>query len=319
MRGLELRALGAGDLAAICDLHRRSESFDAVPRVLALEELEEELDDDHVVLASDTRLAELDGSLAGYVYTYYLPSEEREERCYIFGQVDPEYRRRGVGSALMRWAIERAAEQLRSSGRSLARYIRADSFDYIDSAHALFASLGMQPVRYTDELLRPLTDLGAIPTVDGVTIVAWPDDRDEEIRLEKNAAFADHWGSTPTSVEHWHQLVRGFGARPDLSFVGLDDEGQVIAHCLNRRYEADDELLGRRDAWIDSLGTLAQWRGRGIASALIAHSLHAFAGAGLTHASIGVDSENPTGAARLYRSLGFERAQRSIVHQITVE
>ena len=52
---------------------------------------------------------------------------------------------------------------------------------------------------------------------------------------------------------------------------------------------------------------------------MIAHSLHAFAAADLTHASIGVDSENPTGAARLYRSLGFERAQRSITHQLVVE
>jgi ribosomal protein S18 acetylase RimI-like enzyme len=48
---------------------------------------------------------------------------------------------------------------------------------------------------------------------------------------------------------------------------------------------------------------------------LIAHALHAFAEAGLTHASIEVDSENPTGAARLYRSLGFEPRQRTITFE----
>jgi mycothiol synthase len=319
MTGLTLRALRGEDLPSICELHRRSEAFDGVPRVLELDELTEELDDEHVVLATDTRLAELDGRLAGYAYTYHLPSEEREERCYVFGEVEPDCRRRGVGTALMEWALERSTEQLRSSGRDLPRYIRADSFDYIGPAHLLYAKMGLQPVRYMEELLRPLTDLPPIPTIAGVRIVAWPDDRDDEIRLEKNAAFADHWGSTPTSPEHWQQQVRGFGARPDLSFIGLDDDDRVIAHCLNKRYEADDELIGRRDAWIDSLGTLAAWRGKGIASAMIAHSLHAFAAADLTHASIGVDSENPTGAARLYRSLGFERAQRSITHQLVVD
>ena len=271
------------------------------------------------MLATDTRLAELDGRLAGYAYTYHLPSDVREERCFVFGQVDPEFRRRGVGSGLLMWAIERSAQQLRSTGRDLPRYIRTEAYEYVDGAHALFAGLGMQPVRYTDELLRPLCGLIPIPVIEGARIIAWPEGRDEEIRLAKNAAFADHWGSTPTSAELWHQMVRGFGSRPDLSFIALDDDDRVIAHCLNKRFEADDDLIGRRDAWIDNLGTLAHWRGRGVASALIAHSLHAFTAAGLSHASIGVDSANPTGAARLYQSLGFEPEQRSIVHQLTVD
>ena len=70
---------------------------------------------------------------------------------------------------------------------------------------------------------------------------------------------------------------------------------------------------------IDQLGTLAPFRGRGLASQLIVASLHAFAADGLTHASIGVDSESPTGAARLYRQLGFEPVQRAIDYEIVVD
>ncbi|MEZ5342639.1 MAG: GNAT family N-acetyltransferase [Acidimicrobiales bacterium] len=167
--------------------------------------------------------------------------------------------------------------------------------------------LDLVPVRYNEELLRPLSDLPPLPNVDGIRIVPWPADRDEEIRHAKNNAFRDHWGSTPSSEANWQQQVHGFGGRPDWSFIALNANGDVVAHCLNSRYEADDELLGRRDGWINNLGTLAAYRGRGIASALIAHSLRAFAKAGMTHASIGVDSANPTGAAELYRSLGFVR------------
>jgi len=72
------------------------------------------------------------------------------------------------------------------------------------------------------------------------------------------------------------------------------------------------------DAWIDNLGTLPQWRGKGVGSALIAASLHAFAAAGLTHASIGVDSENPSGAAQLYRALGFRTNRSSITQELQV-
>ena len=313
-----LRPITREDFPAVIDLHRASTTFDGAPQVMTLGELEDEFDDEHVVLGTDTMLALVDDEPVGYAYTYHLPSEVREERCYIWGQVAPAHRRAGIGTALMEWAIERAEAQLRSSGRSLPRYIRTDRYHHITGAHALFERMGMRPVRYMEELLRPLTDLPPIPTVAGIRVLPWPDDRDEAIREEKNASFADHWGSTPTTPSHWQQMVRGHGARPDLSFIAVDDADRVVAHCINHRFAEDDELLGRSDGWIDNLGTLREWRGHGIASALVAHSLHAFAAAGLSHASIGVDSENPSGAARLYRALGFEPHQRSITHELEV-
>lgn len=321
MTAATLRPLTVDDLPAVLEIHHRSGAHDLQPWVLSSDELREELDDDHVVLATDTRGAELDGRLVGAVWTYHLPSEVREERCYVFGRVAPAVRGRGIGTALMTWAIERASEQLRSTGRPLPRFVRADAYEQVADAHRLFARVGMSPVRWAEELLRPLADLPAPFEVEGARIVPWPDDdddRDEEIRAAKNAAFADHWGSTPTSAHHWVQMVRGPGARRDLSFVALDEHDRVVAHCLNKRFEADDAVPGRRDGWIDNLGTLQEWRGRGIASALVVRSLHAFAAAGLTHASIGVDADNPTGAARLYRALGFEVVKRSITHELEV-
>lgn len=313
-----MRPLRRDDFADAIALHREATTYDGTPQVMSVEELEAELDDEHVVLATDTRVVLVGEELAAYAYTYHLPSEVREERCYVWGQVAPGHRRQGIGTMLMEWALERAAQQLRSSGRTLPKYIRTDRYEHITGAHALFERMGMRPVRYMEELLRPLSDLPPIPSVEGVRIMPWPDGRDEEIRQEKNISFADHWGSTPTSPHNWQQLVRGPGARPDLSFIAVDDSDRVVAHCINHRYPDDDELLGRSDGWIDNLGTLREWRGRGIASALVAHSLHAFAAAGLTHASIGVDSENPSGAARLYRALGFEPRQRSITHELEV-
>jgi mycothiol synthase len=310
----------AEDLEALCALHNRSEAHDSVPRVLALEEMREELDDERIVLATDVRIAVCDGQMAGYTYTYYLPSAERLERCHVVGQVDPDHRGVGVGRALLGWGIERATAQLRSSGNGLPKYIRVNRFDYIEPAHRLFRRMGFTPVRYFDELLRPLDDLPVPGKVPGVTIEPWPEGRDDEILTVNNSAFADHWGSGPISADRWHDEVRGFGARPDLSFVAVDDSsGDVVSFCVNKRFEADDAVIGRRDGWIDQLGTLAEWRRRGLASQLIVASLHAFSAAGLTHASIGVDSESPTGAARLYRQLGFERLHRSIEYEIVIE
>jgi len=52
---------------------------------------------------------------------------------------------------------------------------------------------------------------------------------------------------------------------------------------------------------------------------MIAWSLRAFADAGFSHAVLEVDADNPTGAARLYRNLGFEPHLRSITYEIEVE
>ena len=316
---MELRGATADDVEALCALHNRSEAHDGVPRVLELEELREDLDDVHVVLADDVRLALVGGALAGYAFTTHLPSGVRLERCYVWGEVDPAHRGKGVGRELLGWGIQRAAARLRASGNDLPKYVRVNRFDYIESAHRLYRRFGFRPARYFDELLRPLGSLPVPEPVAGATIGPWPDDRDDEILAVNNTAFADHWGSTPITKDHWHQMVRGFGARLDLSFVAVDDaSGAIVSYCLCKRYEADDAVIGRKDAWIDHLGTLAPWRGHGLASQLIVSALHAFAADGLTHASIGVDSESPTGAARLYRRLGFEPVQRAIDYEIAL-
>ena len=317
---IEYRGATPNDIEEMCALHNRSEAHDGVPRVLDVQEMREDFEDEHVVLAEDVRVALCDGELAGYTFAEYIPSEVRLERCYVWGEVDPIHRGAGVGRALLGWGIEQARSRLSASSNDVPKYIRVNRFDYVESAHRLYRRMGFTPARYFDELLRPLDDLPVPAELTGVTIASWPDDRDDEILVVNDAAFADHWGSTPITPDRWHQEVRGFGARPDLSFVAVDDAtGDIVSYCLNKRFEADDAVNGRKDGWIDQLGTLAQWRGRGLASQLIVASLHAFAADGLTHASIGVDSESPTGAARLYRRLGFEPVQRAIDYEIVVD
>ena len=304
MPELTFRMAERADVPAICALTNAANRADGTPQVVSVDELLEEFDDAGD-LTTDVQLALLGDELVGYVRALNFPSDELWERCYLIGTVHPDHRGQGIGRTLMTWAIERGTALLRSSDNALPKYLRAELHESAVATRRLFESLGFRDVRKFEELLRPLTDLPPVNDPAGVRIVPWPEDRDEEIRLVKNTAFADHWGSTPTPANRWQSWVRGFGSFPEHSFIALDQADRVVAYSLNHRYAADDEVIGRRDAWIDNLGTLPEWRGRGIASALIVRSLHAFAAAGLTHASIGVDSDSLTGAIRLYKSLGF--------------
>jgi ribosomal protein S18 acetylase RimI-like enzyme len=71
-------------------------------------------------------------------------------------------------------------------------------------------------------------------------------------------------------------------------------------------------VIGRKDGWIDILGTRRAWRKQGLASALLNASFRSFAAEGLDAASIGVDAANPTGAFHLYESLGFREEHRAV-------
>jgi ribosomal protein S18 acetylase RimI-like enzyme len=72
----------------------------------------------------------------------------------------------------------------------------------------------------------------------------------------------------------------------------------------------DLEILGVRRGWCENISTHLDWRGRGIAKALIARSLAALRERGMTEAALGVDAENETGALGVYRSMGFVERTR---------
>ncbi len=316
-----IRPVTEADLDAVLDLVNRTRASDGIAEVLPVEELVDDLTGDQGDMGSDSMLVEVDDEVVGYVHTLYLPSDVRLERCYVNGLVAPEHRGRGLGRVLLQWGIRRASEQLRSSGSDLPKYIRVDTYDFVESAHRLYARLGFQPVRYFDQLLRSLTDLPALERteVDGIHIVPWTDERSEEVRQVKNDTFADHWGSTPTSENRWRLRIASPFTRLDLSWIAVNDDDEVVGYCVNERFEADDAVTGRREAWIGTVGTLRGYRRRGIASALMIRSLHAFAADGLDHAILGVDSDSPSGAPSLYRGLGFEPHTRTITHEIRIQ
>lgn len=317
----ELRPITESDFDDVLELTNRTGSHDGIPAVLAMDELVDTLTGDQADMSTDSLLAVVDGMPAGYVSTIYLPSDVRLERCYIDGLVAPEHRGLGLGRELIAWGKKRATEQLLSSGSDLPKYIRVDNFDFVESAHRLFARMGFEPVRYFDQLLRPLVDLPPLDQaeVDGISIVPWDEARSEEVRVVKNETFDDHWGSTPTGTARWEMRMNSPITRLDLSWIALNEDGSVVGYCINDRFEADDAVSGRREAWIGTVGTLRSYRRRGIASALMIRSLHGFLADGLDHAMLGVDSDNPTGAPSLYRGLGFEPHTRTITQEIRIQ
>ncbi len=315
MKNVVLRRVTAADASTIHDLVRKAEVHDQEPLVTPIEEILEIFDDPHLEVAEDLRLAFAGDQAVGWGRVWHQPSGARLERAYLFGTVDPAWRRKGIGRAMFAWQVDRARAVLNRYDHDLPRFIKTAAWDWLTDAQHLYERFGFQPVRWFDELLRPLDPPLQPPGLTGVDITAWRADKAEEVRLLHNRAFADHWGSGSIDPASWTKNLTGYGMRLDLSVVAMAGN-DVVGYCMNEVYPDDEELLGRRDGWIGTLGVDQDHRGKGIASALIAASLALFRQAGLTHASIGVDADSPTGAHRLYHRLGFELEKRSVTHQL---
>jgi ribosomal protein S18 acetylase RimI-like enzyme len=315
----QLRQATHSDLPEIAALLSEGLSFDGLVFVQTAEELAEEFDGTYCDLDQDVIVAIYKSSIIGVGYTIFLPSETKEERCYIFGTTKPEYRNNGVGTAVMKWATEHGESLLRSTKRTLPKYLRSDISATNSTAGSLFQSFNMSPVRWNDDLIIDLANSPEVFTATEYSIVPWDSSRDEEARITKNQAFMDHWGSTPTSEEGWEQLVHGSTARLEQSFFALDQNEKIIGVLLSHRYESDDEVLGKRIGWIDKLATLSEHRKKSVGKSLITHALAAYQRDGLTHAALDVDTENPTGAYGLYTSVGFSTFRGSVTYERKVQ
>ena len=237
-----------------------------MPQVLELEELHDELDDEHVVLADDVRLALVDGELAGYVYTMHLPSDVVHERCYIFGEVDPAHRRQGVGTALLAWGVEHATAELRHVDQRSAEVHPGRQLRLHRGRPPAVRPVGMRPCD------RSRSCCGRSPTFP--TPPAGRRRRHRALARRPRRGVPRRrrtWRSPTTGAPHPPRPTVGSrrcaasASRPTCQFIAV--ERATVGSwrvCLNQRYEADDELSGASDGWIDSLGTLAEWRGRGV-------------------------------------------------------
>lgn len=236
------------------------------------------------------------------------------DKAVGFGCVDPEWQGSGVGTGLLGWLEARTRQRFAADGRAAEPRLRL----YMEQQHtqqaALFEGRGYRIVRYFNEMHRPLDQDFPAPVLDdGLELVGFAPGLHEAVRLAHNEAFRDHWGSEPRDEEAWGFVVNDPQARPDLSGVVVDKSSGRVAGYQIASHDAESAAdRGFKEGYTDLLGVRREFRGRGIAQALLADAMRRFAAAGMDKASLDVDSENPTGALALYTKMGYVAVNRSM-------
>lgn len=275
---------------------------DGTEEVYAPEDLAEELHESGVDPRQDTWAAWADDRLVGFgqVRVATAPDEEGRIRCWLGGGVHPDHRGHGIGRALMDRMEQRTADLARRNHPGRPYFWRAEGGLEGASVRRMLEHRGYRLARYFNEMKRALPgDPLETAVPQGVRLVTPGEGHEEPVRLAHNLAFRDHWGSSEQSPERWHDHWTSRAGRLPLSTVALDEADQVLAYVLCGQW-VDRQL------YVTIVGTVPSARGQGLARAALGRTIRLAADGGEHDViELGVDSESPTGATRLYDGLGF--------------
>jgi GNAT superfamily N-acetyltransferase len=312
--GASWRPLAEDDVLAYVRLHEVARIADGGAEVPTEATARHDLTDPTCPLPTNSLgLALPDGSLGASIRIQERLHGIASRRVFLWGVTHPTLRGRGIGTAILGWAVARADAILAREPAHLERLAEAFIEDRLVDAVALHEAAGFRPARWYSDMRRDLRQpIPAEPDIGGVRIELYEPVLAEQVRLAHNDAFADHWGSEPITPEVWaRDLVGDPSFRSDLSLVALDGD-QIVGYSANYVAESDWEAAGIREGWVGQLGVRRPWRRRGLATALLVRSMTTFAAAGLEAATLGVDTENPTGAVGVYERVGFVAIRRSV-------
>jgi GNAT superfamily N-acetyltransferase len=183
---------------------------------------------------------------------------------------------------------------------------RAGSWTQDEENAEALAAHGFSPerrfYRMRVDASSPLIPAVAPPLPPGVELVVPRDDEGfRAVCLVDNESFLDHWHFTPREYDEWWPLMTSFSGHDLEGWWLLTVGGEPAAICLN-----DDSRAAIGDGYIGVLGVRREFRGRGLATLLLRRAFVRDRDRGMKGTQLGVDSENWSGAVRLYERVGMK-------------
>jgi mycothiol synthase len=303
-KGFTVRGAVMADLEATMRLFNRwSRSVIGRDEFAGIESIRDEWQARGVDPAEDIRhIFAPNGELVGHIeiFTHASPLVHPE----IWGRIDPDYEDMGIGTWRMHWAEERALRALPSVSSELRFAPRVGTYRGAQKAKKLFEDLGYQHIR---SLYHMLIEMDApVPEAEfpeGITLRTYNPATDAEaVYRAEGEAFRDHFGYVEKPFEKWKYEREHGSYDPTLFFIAMDSpSGEIAGTNLCRAHAFYDQGRG----WVSSLGVRRPWRKRGLGLALLRHAFNEFYRRGKRKVGLGVDTQNLTGALRLYESAGM--------------
>jgi mycothiol synthase len=317
--GLNFRPLlGEGDYSQIASVLMASEAADQTKRELSVDFIANAYQ--HLSNCDPYRdmiIAEVAGVMIGYSRGWWL-DESFTGRLYVHnGFLVPEWRRKGIGRAMLLWMEQRLGENAASHPPDTGKYFQVNVSQFQKGTAVMLERSGYQPVRYFYEMVRPtLDDIFDTPLPDGIEIRPISPDHYHAIWEAVDEASQDEWGYKTPTEEDYQEWLTSPHFQPNFWQVAWEiSTNKVVGHVLTFIDRDENKQFNRKRGYTEGIGVNRSWRRRGLARALINRSLQAQKAMGMNQSALVADSDNPSGATRLYESCGFQVVKRDSIYR----
>lgn len=151
-----------------------------------------------------------------------------------------------------------------------------------------------------------LVDLPPVPSVPGYRL-RHVEPHEARERAAVHAASWSDVGPSKVDEQAYRQVMGAWPYRPDLDWVAVDANGEMVASALVWLDDAHGVGL------VEPVGCVPAHRGRGLAGAVTLAALHRLAEVGATVAQVSPRGDDGyPGPQRLYRSMGFRPTARTV-------
>ncbi|PCN48505.1 hypothetical protein Csp2054_07325 [Curtobacterium sp. 'Ferrero'] len=306
--GVTFRPASRADIDAVHAVAVAAAAVDAPQSRPSTADIDRAFSTEGLDIAQDTVVGvDADGHVQAYGIVIDIPSRVTAAQVVLAGAVHPDHRGRGIGRRVFAWQLGRARQRLAALDVDLPATIETEGPEGAEALR-LAARFGLEPIRHWLEMELVFDDRADVPVPsvpDGFRLRPATVDDIEPLRTAKNDAFRDHWGSQPMVESDWRGFLTAPKARLDLSRVVLDDAGAIVAFAIVEVDPSAFAARGHSYGYVHWVGVVRAARGRGLAPVVLDAALQALREDGVAAAVLDVDSENPSGAGRIYEQLGF--------------
>jgi ribosomal protein S18 acetylase RimI-like enzyme len=269
----------------------------------------------------DMIFAEVNGGVVGYGRVEWHINDEGQWIGFHLAFLHPDWRRKGIGTAMLRYLelrLRQITDRLAAEGSLTAdtpRFFETYASDTEIGREALLQKEGYQGVRFEHFLRRPLSEPIAItPMPEGLEVRPVSPNQVRAVWDAASEAFRDHWGYVEPSEEEYQRFLEDSTTDPSLWMVAWDGD-QVAGSVQNFVHREENEEYQRKRGYTEGISVCRPYRKRGLATALLSCSLQMFKDMGMDEAALGVDSQNLSGAFRVYERVGFQLYKRQTIYR----
>lgn len=300
-----IRTYQDGDFDAVLSLRNDCFAVDEPGRIISERELRQQFTAPGIDPANDLFVAHNGNAIVGQ-------SSTRKEVGEVFAcawislDLHPDHHDVALGHRLLDRVETRGRELLESEAQPAS--FLSPTLETVTYKRTLLEKRDYLPTRYFWKMLLPKDVPTPPPPVNvEVTVRTLNKSSDDIALLTKllNTSFEGHWQMPNITQEQMHHYLNSYKA--SLYLVAEMDE-KLIGNCIN-------VIRDDGSAWVEALGVAKSCRGRGIGRTLLLAGVRALRRAGVGDIFLSVDSENRSGATRLYDEVGFKRRSTTIAYQ----